>query len=176
VTVRPFLCSEFLDFVASRFGAVEIDDVPDCGPGDCDGPGHVRILADVLAGRTAVPAAVLLSGFGTVLFGRLIRRYPSFFVGIESTVDLVRRFDGTFAAEVRKLAPDAQLGTVAVDAARPPRIEVDYRSPDGLADLAQGLICGSVAHFAEPLVVERRDPRDASGREARFALRPRQRR
>jgi len=45
-----------------------------------------------------------------------------------------------------------------------------YHSKRPLADLAEGLIRGCIAHFGEAIEVERHDPRNARGYEARFVL------
>jgi len=167
------LCAEFLEFAAldlRRAGATV--PLPACEAGSCSGLGHLQDLADAVAGRNGGDAGDLLKRFGTALFPSLARRYPAFLVGIRSTPDLVARFDVLVVAEVAKLAPDLRLPSLAVVARRGRGIEVAYRSPDGLADLAEGLLRGSVRHFGERLVVGRRDGPERGASETAFALRP----
>jgi len=166
--MRSFLCAEFLDFVAQRFPAAAGDGGP-CLPATCLGPGHVRACADAVAPGCGVPGPALLQSFGTALFGRLVRGYPAFFVGMRSTIDLVSRYETHVAAEVAKLAPAFPLPSLALVRRKGRPVEVLYRSPDGLADLAEGLLAGSVAHFEERLRVTR-GRADASGCSARFVL------
>jgi len=168
--MRALLCTQFLDFAGVRFGpgAEEAGGDP-CDRASCPGPQHVRTRAEGVAGHTGVPVHLLLELFGMALFDRLVRGYPSFFVGIESTLDLVARFEAHVVAEVRQLDPAARLPLLAI-VRRPRRpLEVSYRSPHGLADLAYGLLRGSVAHFGESLEVRRRD-RGGTPSQASFHL------
>jgi hypothetical protein len=161
--MRGLLCAEFLDFAGSRFGTVPGPEAePSCDPATCPGPGHVQAWADLVAHGSGIPAERLLELFGTALFGRLVRGYPSFLVGIESTLDLVARYDSLVVAEVRKLdaaAKPPELGLVRTTSCA---AEVTYRSSQGLADLAEGLLRGSIAHFGEALDVERGPAQDAT--------------
>src|SRR5262245_54397404 len=165
--MRGLLCTEFLEFAGVRFGpgAEQAGGAP-CDRASCPGPQHVRTRAEGVAGRTGVPAPLLLELFGMALFDRLVRSYPAFFVGIESTLDLVARFETHVVAEVGQLDPAARLPLLAV-VRRPRRpLEVSYRSPHGLTDLAYGLLLGSVAHFGESLDIRRHD----RGRTASFRV------
>ena len=165
--MRGLLCTEFLEFTGVRYGcsAEQAGGAP-CDRDSCPGPQHVLTRAEGVAGRTGVPAPLLLELFGMALFDRLVRGYPAFFVGIESTLDLVARFETHVVAEVGQLDPAARLPLLAV-VRRPRRpLEVSYRSPHGLIDLAYGLLLGSVAHFGESLDIRRHD----RGRTARFRV------
>jgi hypothetical protein len=173
--MQSFLCTEFLDYLAreTRRSGIAAD-LPACGPGLCTGVGHVQALADAAAARTGTPPGKLLRQFGATLFAPLVRRYPAFFVGIESTIDLLRLFDAHIAAEVEKLAPGVRLPTVAVVGRVGRAVEVLYRYPDGLADLAEGLLHGSLQHFSEPLTVHSRPVSAVDAIDGTlFALRPR---
>lgn len=152
------LCAEFLEFAAlelRRSGGRHA--LPICEPSACRGLGHLQDLADAVADEAGVAAADLLRGFGTALFPALVRRYPAFFVGIGSTVELVSRFDAHVGAEAAKLAPGLRLPSLRVVGQKGRALEIAYRSADGLTDLAEGLLRGSVRHFTEPLAVDRRD-------------------
>lgn len=172
MTASP-LCAEFLQFAAlhlRRFGSSSA--LPVCEAGRCSGLAHLQNLADAVAERSGCGAGDLLRRFGTALFPSLARRYPAFLVGICSTRDLVARFDVHVVAEVAKLAPDLRLPTFAVVGRRRRGIEIAFVSADGLADLAEGLLRGSVRHFGERLAVDRRDAPERGACETAFALRP----
>jgi hypothetical protein len=153
--MRGLLCAEFLDFAGSRYGAAPGPEEPVCDPTGCPGPGHLLTWADLVAARSGISAERLLGLFGAILFGRLVRGYPSFLVGIESTIDLITRYETLVVAEVRKLDASAQPPELGLVRAESRTLEVTYRSSRGLADLAEGLLRGSIAHFGEELDVER---------------------
>ena len=151
-----FLCAELLDFAAAerrRAGPVTL---PSCEPGECPGIAHLPALARAAAPEPADAADALLRRFGSALFVTLLRRYPSFFVGIDSTSDLVSAFARQLAAEIAKLAPGVVLPSVAVDARDARGLRFTCRFPDGRDDaapLVEGLVVGSTRHFGEPLAV-----------------------
>lgn len=167
------LCAEFLEFAALDLRRVGVRaSLPACDPHTCSGLGHLQDLAEAVAAGSGRDAADLLRRFGTALFPSLVRRYPAFLVGIGSTPDLVSRFDEHVGAEVVKLAPRIRLPTLVVVARRGRALDIAYRSPDGLADLAEGLLRGSVRHFGERLAIDRRDRPERAAYETAFALRP----
>jgi hypothetical protein len=128
------------------------------------------VWADLVARQGSVKAEVLLRRFGTVLFGRLIRGYPAFLVGIESTLDLVGRYQGHIAAEVQKLDNAARLPHISLRRHDGEPAEVVYHSNRGLADLAEGLLLGSIAYFGEPFDLERRETAESGSDHAVFRL------
>jgi hypothetical protein len=156
--MRGLICTDFIDFVRRRSGSLPLrTDEWACEPALCPGPEHLRTWAERVSDAAGVPADDLLQLFGAALFGRLARSYPAFFVGVESTVDLLERYETHVAAEVQKLDHAARPPdlTLVRQAGRP--LEVIYRSGRGLAELAEGLLRGSLAHFGEPFLVERID-------------------
>jgi hypothetical protein len=155
--MRSFLCAEFLDFAGSLYGtSLEALGEPACDPESCPGPDHLRAWAERVALQSGIPSATLLCRFGAALFGRLIRGYPAFLVGIESTLDLVGRYDGQILTEIRKLNDGARLPHISLRRREGEPPEVIYHSSRGLADLAEGLLLGSIAYFGEPFALERR--------------------
>lgn len=171
--MRAFLCAELLDFaVAERRVASGLDGVGSCDAAAC-GLGHLRTLAQQVAPALGCESSELLRRFGSALFGTLVRRYPSFFVGIDSTPDLIERFASQLGAEVTKLAPHVQLPPVTVRRRSGRRIEFDCGPPAwsaGLLPLAEGLLAGSIQHFREPHTVEARPPAAPVG-SIRFVVR-----
>ena len=147
------LCAEFLEFAAielRRSGGRP--SLPTCEAASCRGLAHLQDLAEAVAEDAGLAAADLLRGFGSALFPALVRRFPAFFVGIGSTAELVTRFDAHVGAEVAKLAPELRLPSLRVVGRKGRALEIAYRSADGLTDLAEGLLHGSVRHFTEPLL------------------------
>jgi hypothetical protein len=119
------------------------------------------VLIDGLAAAAAVPREELLQRFGHALFGRITALFPVFFVDVRSTLDFLADFERHVHDEMRR--SDPRLDPPRIECARPSpgRVELVYRSPRGLADLAHGLITGCIAHFGDDVAVER--SRDAAG-------------
>ena len=132
-------------------------------------------LFDLVA-RTSEAAGVeipeVLRRFGAHLFRTFATLYPVFLDGVESAMELLGGIETYVHGEVKKLYPDAEFPSFEVRAPGAGRLELLYRSRRPLADLAEGLIHGCVAHFGERIAVSRQDlGAPADGRAARFTLR-----
>ena len=137
-------------------------------------------LFDLVA-RTSEAAGVeipeVLRRFGAHLFRTFATLYPVFLDGVESAMELLGGIETYVHGEVKKLYPDAEFPSFEVRAPGAGRLELLYRSRRPLADLAEGLIQGCVAHFGERITVRRHDLGDpADGHAARFTLRASRRR
>jgi len=168
-----FLCVELLDFAAAERRQAGPAALPSCGPDECPGLAHLPVLARAAEPDPADAADALLRRFGSALFVTLLRRYPSFFVGIDSTCGLLSAFERQLAAEIAKLAPSVLLPSIRVDACDARGLRFTCRFPDGRDDaapLVEGLVVGSARHFGEPLAVTWR--RDAEPGVAAFVVAP----
>jgi hypothetical protein len=125
-------------------------------------------LVDAVAAASGRSAAEVLRGFGEHLFAAFASLYPVFLAGEQSALDVLARIDTHVHDEVKKLYPDAAFPRFDPRRTAPDRLELTYASARPLADLADGLIRGCIAHFGEPVDVHRDDAGD--GRAARFAL------
>jgi hypothetical protein len=124
---------------------------------------HAEIVAlvDALSTRTGAPVPDLVKAFGHHLFGRLSALHPEFVCGIDDALDFLERVDKVIHVEVLKLYPDAMLPRF--DTTRDGhRLQMIYRSPRGMEDLAEGLIKGCLGHFAQELRMERHKRTDGS--------------
>jgi len=126
-------------------------------------------LVDAAAGRAEGGRAEVLRSFGVHLFGRFAALYPIFFYDAESALDLLAGINTYVHDEVQKLYPDAQFPHFDVERESADRLALVYHSARPLADLADGLIRGCVAHFGRPVTVEREDL-GTDRRHARFVL------
>ena len=129
-----------------------------------------------LVARTSEAAgleiAEVLRRFGAHLFRTFANLYPVFLDGVESALELLGGIETYVHGEVKKLYPDAEFPSFEVRAPAAGQLELLYRSSRPLADLAEGLIQGCVAHFGERIAVRRQDLGDpADGDAARFTLR-----
>ncbi|RIK96277.1 MAG: hypothetical protein DCC71_22535 [Proteobacteria bacterium] len=114
-------------------------------------------VVDALAAASGLDRATLLRRFGATLFGRLAALFPVFFVGERSALDFLAGFERQVHDELRRLDP--RLDPPRIECLRPSadRVELVYRSPRGLGDLAHGLVAGCIAWFGDDLELERRE-------------------
>ena len=128
-------------------------------------------LAMHLSARTGIALPTLLHAFGKHLLGRFAVMFPAYFEGRQGTFDFLAILDNKIHVEVKKLYPDAELPVFDHSFEDPGVMAFVYRSKRPFADLAHGLIDGCIAHFQEPITVEREDRPCETGSHARFVLR-----
>lgn len=127
-------------------------------------------LIDGLSAASHVPAAELTRRFGAHVFQRFASLYPAFLDGAESALDLLAGIETTIHGELLKLYPDAEFPSFACTVTSPKHLELIYRSRRHLADFAEGLILGCVAHFGDPVEVRREDLPAVDVQAVRFTL------
>ncbi|MEW5789752.1 MAG: heme NO-binding domain-containing protein [Pseudomonadota bacterium] len=132
---------------------------------------HAELVALVtaLAEITGQPPPVLLQVFGRHLFGRFVQAYGRFFEGVPDSLTFLAGIEDIIHAEVRKLYPDAELPSFAVER-QPGRLVMTYYSRHPQPDLALGLIEGCLAHFNDGAAVHLEDLPPGSGAQARFVV------
>lgn len=154
--MKGVVFTEFLGFVAARFGEDMVDDIIDAQPLASGGAytsvgtyDHAEIVAlcGALAERTGVAAATLVRDFGEHLSGTFAAQYPDFFARAGSFFDFLESIEDHIHIEVRKLYPDAELPTFRIEQRTPDRLVMLYRSPRRLGALSEGLITGSARRF-----------------------------
>lgn len=177
--MKGVVFTEFLDMVEDRFSANMVDDIiddarlPHGGVYTAVGTyPHSEIVAMVVAlsQRSGVPAPDLIRVFGQHLFGRFVQAYPAFFTDVKDAFQFLSGIEDIIHAEVLTLYPDAQLPRFIVEHHDSHRLVLLYQSPRHFEDLAEGLLHGCVAHFGEPIQIEREDHADADARGQRFTL------
>ncbi len=134
---------------------------------------HAEMVALVsnLSAQTGKPVPALLHHFGRHLFGRFTEIHPQYVSSYHSAFELLQRLDGNIHVEVRKLYHDAELPSFTYESMEDGGMHFDYRSHRGLADFAEGLIEGCIAHFGQSVSVQRTDlPADDQGSHTRFTL------
>lgn len=168
---------EFIDFVKSRFGRTIGDDtIAGCtlasggaytvtGTYDHD---ELVQMVDRLSTLSAKPGAELLCSFGSYLLTRFAAGFPTFFRHA-SVFDFLASIEGTVHQEVRRLYPDAELPSFTYERPSSDRLVMIYQSRRSLADLAEGLIHGAIAHFGEAVQVQRDELSD-NPQTTRFTL------
>ena len=176
--MKGVVFTEFVEFAEEGFGLGVADDMisrcalPSGGAYTAIGTYDHRELVQmvgqlsVLSGK---PASELLRGFGMHLLGRFARSFPAFFTHA-SVFDFLHRVDDTIHVEVRKIYPDAELPAFTCEQPEPHRLVMIYQSHRDMADLAEGLIAGAIAHFHERVQLQRDDLAATQPQRTRFTL------
>jgi len=154
--MKGVVFTEFLQFVAERYGEDTVDDIIDASALPSGGAytavgtySHAEMVAlcSALAARTGEAVPELVREFGAHLNDSFARGYPGFFSRSASLFDFLSSIEGHIHVEVRKLYPDAELPSFKVQQRDDRRLVLDYRSPRRLGALAEGLIRGAAQKF-----------------------------
>lgn len=169
--MKGLLLDGFVTFVRTSYGVILIEEIlastklasggiyTSIGTYDSR---ELHQLVGAVATRTNSTPGAVLRGFGQWLFPALMARFPQGEKVPSGTIELLRVLDAVIHVEVRKLYPDSELPRFEPVDLPGGGLEVRYTSTRGLADLAEGLITGSVAWYKTPLTVTRRDNADGS--------------
>jgi hypothetical protein len=177
--MKGVVFTEFLEMAEARFSLRVVDQVitvasPASG-GVYTSVGtypHQELVALLmeLSRQTSIGPADLLKEFGAHLLQRFVETQPAFFAAAADAFALLKSVEGHIHVEVRKLYPDAELPSIVCSDDGPGRLILVYRSPRGLADLAEGLITGCAKHYGEVLTLQRDDLSAGKGEVVRFTL------
>jgi hypothetical protein len=177
--MKGIVFSEFLEMVEARYGLALVDRIiehsnPASGGaytavGTYD-PRELGALVVQLGVETGVRVSQLMQEFGEHLFGRLAGGYPQLLQGAGSAFEVLERIEKVIHPEVRKLYPDAELPRFETKRLGADVLELTYRSPRGLADLAEGLIRGCAAWYGHDVEIQRQDLSNGAHTHERFTL------
>ena len=127
-------------------------------------------LVSHLSTRTAIAIPDLVRAFGHYLFQRFTVIHADYIIDHASALSVLRMLDGHIHAEVRKLYSDAELPSFDHEEQDDGSLVLIYRSRRALADLAEGLLQGCIAHFNAPMQIKRKDLPSDDGAHTRFTL------
>jgi hypothetical protein len=177
--MKGVVFTEFLEMVEEKFSLETVDEIlakanPAHG-GTYTAVGtypaaEMVALLSALAEISKTPPAALLHVFGEHLFGRFVQGYPAFFTGITDPLEFLSKVDSYIHVEVRKLYPDAELPRFEAARKSERELELVYRSPRRLSELAYGLIVGAGKHFGVPLQIATEDLSEGRGEVVRFNI------
>jgi hypothetical protein len=177
--MRGEIFNEFLEFAAESLGPERAAAVKACpgGAAAYDAAGRYDFaelvrLADRVAEARGESRADVLTRFGAHLFRYFAALYPSFLDEAPSAIALLAHIDTYVHRELQKLYPEAEFPGFECVAIASGGLQMTYRSTKPLADLAEGLIRGSVDHFGDPVRIAREDLPGPAGTAARFVLLP----
>jgi heme-NO-binding protein len=173
--MKGILFTEFLAFAEGELGPEAADrlvgGLPDYRPGSTYDVRELEALIRRAADLGGRPTGELLRHFGESLFGRFASLYPIFFHEAESAVGFIASLDAFVHGELLKLYDDVEFPSLKCHRLAANRLEVTYRSPRRLADLAEGLIRGCIAHYGDRIALERTDlPSTGAEQVVRFTL------
>jgi hypothetical protein len=177
--MKGMIFTEFLEFVEQNHGLEMVDSLIT----SCDLPSHgvytsvstydvgelVSLIVE-LSRRTEIPVSKLIFEYGRYLFQFFVRTKGAFLVHFSSAEQLLASVENQIHVEVRKLYPDAELPSIRYEKISERHSRVIYESSRPLADLAEGLIVGAVAHFGDPVEITRTDIGAKDGTNAEFDL------
>ena len=167
--MKGVVFTEFLDMVGAKFSPDMADDIIEDAKPASGGAytavgtydhGEMVAMVVALSRRSNIPVPQLLHAFGQHLFGRFVELYPGFFTGIASALDFLERIENVIHVEVLKLYPDAELPKFEIRREDADSMIMVYRSPRGMGDLAAGLIDGCIAHYGQPVSIDRTTTHD----------------
>jgi len=176
--MKGIVFTEFLEFVEQQYSPNIVDNIIDAsnlstdgaytsvGTYDCE---ELLQLVSALSKETQTPSADLVCAFGQHLFKCLATHYPQFIEGVNSTFDFLQSIHSHIHVEVHKLYPDAELPTFKYTFPLENQMVMHYQSKRPLADLAEGLIRGSIEYFGEKVVIQRENDL-SDNTSARFIL------
>ncbi|QDT61928.1 Heme NO binding protein [Stieleria bergensis] len=170
---------ELIDMVQEQMGLEVLEtvlasvDSPSDGAYTAVGTYADQELYDIVAAlskETSLGANQLLYAFGKHLFARLSDRYPAQVGSVSNCFELLTSLEQVIHPNVKKLYPEATLPSFETTQHPDGSLEMRYKSPRGLPDLAEGLMQGCADWFNEPITIER-EVVDANGNEVIFRLR-----
>lgn len=176
--MKGIIFTEFLEMVEDKFGFLVADQIvsnaslPSGGSYTAVGTyPHAEIVSLIieLSKATSTEVPDLLIAFGHHLFPKFVTGYGHFFEGVNDPLDFLHSIEGYIHVEVRKLYPDAELPSFVSVRHGPDHLTLEYRSERGMADFAQGLIEGCLAHYQQDISIEREDL-NPKGSHTRFSL------
>ncbi|NIK78008.1 hypothetical protein FHS15_003146 [Paenibacillus castaneae] len=175
--MKGMIFTAFLEMVENKFSLnladeiIEASDLPSGGSyttvGTYDHNEMIKLVVQ-LSERTSIPVADLVRTFGEYLFSQLLEMHAYFLEENSSVFEFLQKVDSYIHVEVRKLYPDAELPAFHYETSIPGTLIMTYRSSRPFADLAEGLIIGSINHYGEKIDVKRQDLSD--GNATRFEL------
>lgn len=177
--MKGIIFTEFLGFVALRYGEDTVDDIIEASALPSGGAytsvgtynhSELAALCHALAHQTDVAVPELVQAFGFHLSGCFARRYPEFFARCSHLFDFLESIEEHIHKDVQKLYPDAELPSFTVPERTASRLVLDYRSPRQMGDLAVGLIQGSAQHFGVQVQVHSQVPDEGGGSVVRFVI------
>lgn len=177
--MKGMVFTSFLEMVEERFSLEVVDKMIESSELSTGGSyttvgtyDHQELIQLIvrLSEHTSIPVPKLVRVFGENLFSQLVEKYPELIKGVPTVFSLLEHLDGYIHMEVKKLYPEAELPSFQCEILNEHTLILTYYSARPFADLAEGLIFGSIQYYGEKIQVSREDLPANSGTSARFVL------
>jgi hypothetical protein len=164
--LKGIVFREFIDMVESQFSADTADAIIQASTLSTHGaytsvgtyPHQEMVdLVSNLATQTGISVPDLLKHFGRHLFGRFVEIHPNMTNAFSDVFSLLSALENTIHVDVNKLYRDAETPSFTYEQNGQQQMVFIYRSRRRMADFAQGLIAGCIAHFKENITIQRND-------------------
>lgn len=178
--MKGLVFTEFLEMVETKFGYDVLDRLTSLPSLKSHGAytsvgnyphGEMLKMLDELHDAVDLPHRELIMAFAEWLFTTFLKVHPEFFQRVSGSFDFLYGIETVIHSEVRRLYPDARLPDFVCERRTESELIMDYSSWRPFADLAEGLIRASSAHFGEKIEITRESGPTDDGRSARFILR-----
>lgn len=161
--MKGIVFTTFLDMVEDKFGYETVDSIIADSTLASNGIytsvgtySHQEIvqLVVALSKLKQIEVSELLKIFGKHLFEVLSKNYPMFMEASNNVFDFLSNIENYIHVEVKKLYPDAELPTFETVKLNDNQLKMIYHSERKMADLAYGLIQGSLEYYKEKATIE----------------------
>ena len=162
--MKGIVFREFIDMVESQFSVDTADAIIGASALSTHGayttvgtyPHQEMVdLVSNLSAHTGISVPDLLQHFGRHLFSRFVEIHPNLTNAFSDVFSLLSALENTIHVDVNKLYRDAELPSFSYELDNQQHMIFIYRSRRRMADFAQGLIEGCIAHFKENITLQR---------------------
>jgi predicted hydrocarbon binding protein len=160
--MKGIVFTQLLDMVEQEFGYGLVDtllitaDLPSGGAYTSAGTYHPQemvSLVTILSKHTNKPVPDVLRDFGRYLFKSFVSTYRHFIVAAPDAFSFLGSVHAYIHVEVKKLYSDAELPFFGIERYDENTLRMVYQSNRKMADLAYGLIEGTLEHYGETATI-----------------------
>lgn len=176
--MKGIVFTQLLDMVELEFGYGLVDtllltaDLPSGGAYTSAGtyaPHEMISLVTILGEHIHKPVPDILREFGRYLFKSFVSTYQHFIVAAPDAFSFLGSVHAYIHVEVKKLYSDAELPFFTIERYDENTLRMVYQSNRKMADLAYGLIEGTLEHYGEVATITKNMIK-ADGSEVEFII------
>ena len=161
--MRGLLFTDFVDMIESRYSLALADEVLSVAGLTAGGAyttvgvyefREFALLVDRVVERVQHSRAEILVEFGRFHFHKLRRLYPHLMTGVNDTFALLDRADHPIHTTVTSVHAGAEVPQLLFERLSATQARLEYRSPRGLAHIAEGIVLEAAAHYKQTIRIE----------------------